>query len=575
MYVESVMDHVDGNQEGLFLVRESSSSPGDYVLSLIHDNTPIHYQIRRYGEDAFFSIDDGPIVHGLEMLISYYQEDAQGLSTKLGHMCKAQPPPPDSRRHGRTNLLHRATKEGELTVVTELLKSGYHNLDAKNQEGQTAVHLASIAGFDDILDLLLKNAANPNIIDGNGLTPLHYACLNNKPSTVVVLIHYRANPQLRATETGWVPLHYAAFHGYTDVVQMLLSLNCPCHPRSNYNETPSDLAMKNNHKDCLSLLRNHIPHQPCSSRSSWFHENVDREKAVQLLQSRGFKDGMFLVRRSTRKKDIYVLTVAQNSHPFHYEIQCEGIFYFIDDGPYLESLEHIIDYYSRMADGLPTNLVHAVAPETTVSLDVEFEPRKELMCSGTALQLRKFGSSGLTSSEVLEKLAVDDGRNPSRQTIDGSICNGLMSTEPGQLIGTKLSFQMNHASICGTMMAAFVLDATTVNAAFQSIPGAIFQQDNARPHVAKTVRDFCSTRHFQLLPWFAYSLDMSPIEDVWDLVGWRLAHNPRPAASKDELLLHMQAVWNFFPQADIQNLFDSMPRHVATLIAASGGYFKY
>ncbi|GFW39020.1 transposable element Tcb1 transposase [Trichonephila clavipes] len=29
----------------------------------------------------------------------------------------------------------------------------------------------------------------------------------------------------------------------------------------------------------------------------------------------------------------------------------------------------------------------------------------------------------------------------------------------------------------------------------QSILGAIFQQDNARPHVAQTVRDFCSAQH--------------------------------------------------------------------------------
>ena len=43
-----------------------------------------------------------------------------------------------------------------------------------------------------------------------------------------------------------------------------------------------------------------------------------------------------------------------------------------------------------------------------------------------------------------------------------------MSTEPGKLIDTKLSFQMNHASICGTMMAAFVLDVIPVNAVFQS-----------------------------------------------------------------------------------------------------------
>ncbi|GFX19719.1 transposable element Tcb1 transposase [Trichonephila clavipes] len=68
---------------------------------------------------------------------------------------------------------------------------------------------------------------------------------------------------------------------------------------------------------------------------------------------------------------------------------------------------------------------------------------------------------------------------------------------------------------------------------------------------------------------------MSPIEYVWDLVGRRLARDPCPAASKDELLLHIQAIWNFLPQADIQNLFDSMPRRIATLIAARDGYTTY
>ncbi|GFT13489.1 HTH_Tnp_Tc3_2 domain-containing protein [Trichonephila clavipes] len=58
--------------------------------------------------------------------------------------------------------------------------------------------------------------------------------------------------------------------------------------------------------------------------------------------------------------------------------------------------------------------------------------------------------------------------SPSRQTINGCICNVLMSIELDKLIGTKLSFQMNHASICGTIMAAFVLDAMPVNAAFHS-----------------------------------------------------------------------------------------------------------
>ncbi|GFW27042.1 uncharacterized protein TNCV_92681 [Trichonephila clavipes] len=58
--------------------------------------------------------------------------------------------------------------------------------------------------------------------------------------------------------------------------------------------------------------------------------------------------------------------------------------------------------------------------------------------------------------------------SPSRQTIDGCVCKFLMSTELDKLNGTKLSFQMNHVSICGIMMAAFVFDAMPVNTAFQS-----------------------------------------------------------------------------------------------------------
>ncbi|GFT15448.1 HTH_Tnp_Tc3_2 domain-containing protein [Trichonephila clavipes] len=59
-------------------------------------------------------------------------------------------------------------------------------------------------------------------------------------------------------------------------------------------------------------------------------------------------------------------------------------------------------------------------------------------------------------------------RIPSRQTIDGCVCIGLMSTEAGKLIDTKLSFQMNQASICWNLKAVFVLDAMPVNTAFQS-----------------------------------------------------------------------------------------------------------
>ncbi|GFW06825.1 uncharacterized protein TNCV_3289251 [Trichonephila clavipes] len=59
------------------------------------------------------------------------------------------------------------------------------------------------------------------------------------------------------------------------------------------------------------------------------------------------------------------------------------------------------------------------------------------------------------------------------------------------------------------------------------------------------------SQHMQLLPWPAHPPDISPIEHVWDLVGRRLTLDPRHAASKNELLLLIQAIWNSLPQADI------------------------
>ena len=53
-------------------------------------------------------------------------------------------------------------------------------------------------------------------------------------------------------------------------------------------------------------------------------------------------------------------------------------------------------------------------------------------------------------------------------TLKSYICSGLMSNKPGKRICTELSFQMNDASIFGTMMASFVLDAMPINAAFHS-----------------------------------------------------------------------------------------------------------
>lgn len=114
------------NADGIFLVRESSSVENNYVLSVYYDAQFWHYQIQKHGEDAFFSIDGlQPVIHGIVDLIQHYRSNNTNLCTKLKNFVKKHPPPIEARRHGKHNLLHRATKNNSLDIVKEMLKTPY------------------------------------------------------------------------------------------------------------------------------------------------------------------------------------------------------------------------------------------------------------------------------------------------------------------------------------------------------------------------------------------------------------------------------------------------------------------
>ncbi|GFW73591.1 hypothetical protein TNCV_1540461 [Trichonephila clavipes] len=62
---------------------------------------------------------------------------------------------------------------------------------------------------------------------------------------------------------------------------------------------------------------------------------------------------------------------------------------------------------------------------------------------------------------------------------------------------------------------------------------AIFQQDNAQPHVAHIVQRFFVNHRIELLLWPALSPDLSPIENMWSMVAQRLTQITPPAATPD------------------------------------------
>lgn len=156
-------------------------------------------------------------------------------------------------------------------------------------------------------------------------------------------------------------MHEAAWKGHDKCVQVLLNARSPAKPRTRKNETPADLARTNGHWELADMLDDFEDYGKVESfEEDWLHLDINRALAIELLKSEGARDGTFLVRKRHNKSGIYVLSLLHDLKTYHFEIVKQGIYFFLDQGPYLLSLEHVVDHYKRFSDGLPCSLKHAI-----------------------------------------------------------------------------------------------------------------------------------------------------------------------------------------------------------------------
>ncbi|GFW51693.1 transposable element Tcb1 transposase [Trichonephila clavipes] len=105
----------------------------------------------------------------------------------------------------------------------------------------------------------------------------------------------------------------------------------------------------------------------------------------------------------------------------------------------------------------------------------------------------------------------------------------------------------------------------------QGLATAIFQQDNARPHMRRIVQSYFVNHQIELLPWPVCSPDLSPKENMWSMVAQRLTRITPTGTTPDQLWQRVEAAWSAVPQERIQSLIESMPRRVAAVISNNGG----
>ncbi|GFX73518.1 transposable element Tcb1 transposase, partial [Trichonephila clavipes] len=171
-------------------------------------------------------------------------------------------------------------------------------------------------------------------------------------------------------------------------------------------------------------------------------------------------------------------------------------------------------------------------------------------------------------------------RHRGKRMLNSCVMHHHTDPAPGIMLWGSIGYHSRTplVRIAGTLNSQRYISGMlepVVTPYIQGLATAIFQQDNARPHVASIVQRFFVNHQIKLLPWPARSPDLSPIESMWSMVAQRLIQITPPAATPDLIWIRVETTWSAVPQEHTQSLFESMPRRVTAVISNNGGYSGY
>ncbi|GFX26322.1 transposable element Tcb2 transposase [Trichonephila clavipes] len=103
----------------------------------------------------------------------------------------------------------------------------------------------------------------------------------------------------------------------------------------------------------------------------------------------------------------------------------------------------------------------------------------------------------------------------------------------------------------------------------------VFMDDNATCHRTLAVQDCLDSEGIQRLVWPARSLDLNPMENMWDALGRQVAGRNYPPTNKNTLIRALTEEWDKLPQQLLDNIVQSMVRRVECCITLYCGHIPY
>ena len=168
-------------------------------------------------------------------------------------------------RHGRT-ALHEAVVVSRNTETVEILLAHGSDVNAKDDNGKTALHLATFYGRLVYMKLLLKHGGDINAVDFEYGTVLHTAVQSQDFETVNFVIGHGGCHSLNMSNVkGITPLHVAFSTFYTDkwvvkLIRLFVASGCNVLAANNWGSSALHLAasrmfrQRENNNSVIKLL---------------------------------------------------------------------------------------------------------------------------------------------------------------------------------------------------------------------------------------------------------------------------------------------------------------------------------
>ena len=144
-----------------------------------------------------------------------------------------------SNSFSETEIFLKSVKSGNISKVRAALNAGA-DPNSRHLLGWGALHVAAVNGHREIVELLLKSGADPNLPDE--YTNIYHTAREKGMHSLDVMVarddEFSSSLNQRANFRGCTPLHYAVLADDPAIVSLLLEAGADPLRANNYGRTP-------------------------------------------------------------------------------------------------------------------------------------------------------------------------------------------------------------------------------------------------------------------------------------------------------------------------------------------------